>query len=430
MSPESIQAPISEVFKPKGWEVAGSQTDQVNVLANVMNLRDWRFSSIPIIRGGGIYRSTDRALTEQDRRSDLDFLSQSARMAIIPVKSPDSKKEALVFFPSERTAKPFSENFYAYRGLLARWLRENRPWRDKIGQDQFPLPQVLDHHRMADGRTVTVTEFRPNLQTLGSGSPRESVEEMDVSEISPQESRRLIRVLNYLNGDAEKFAEWIKAQGKVIDLSDKSWMNPDSRERFLRCKNWWRDRKTELTNWINEAADRYNGNDLDQLKKGLIETIDNNLPIFPNANGENPDGIGCSHVIAHGTVFAGNVHMDRSNGKEAEYTVSSGDRAHFGIPGDDPAPLIASAVKSPEIMSAMIDEFKKIQTETGRNMEIEMKGLGMHVMYRCIGAIKYYAQKPNYEGQEVRRLVTLVKSIIDSRAEGEWWKVIESFKKN
>lgn len=429
MSETGLTPPLSEVFTPQGWTVDGPQTGQISVLANFLNTRDLRLSQIPIIRGGGMYKSTEPKLLAPSGQEDRKFLSQSARLAIIPARNNIFGEEVLTFFPTERTEKPFSENFYTYRGIYARWLREKRSW-DKLSQTQFPLPQVLDHQILvADGRVITVTEYRQNLQSLGLGTARETVEEMDISKISIPESRKLIRLLNYLNGDAEEFTNWVKTQGGLLDLPEKSWVNPYNDDRFLRGKDWWQDRKAELVNWVNGASAMYSEIKLlDKFKEDLVATIDHNIPIFPKANGENPDGMGCSHVIAHGTVFPGQIHLTREDDREVEITTTGGDRAHFAIPGDDPAALIASAVKSPDYMSAMIDEFYDVQVAEGRNVDMEMRGLGMHLLYRCIGAIKYYSNKPNYEGKEAERLVKVVKSIVDNRAEGKWWKVIEDFK--
>ncbi len=395
-----------------GWHELGPNFAQIDVLKDFISSNGWDFpSKLSAIRGGGVLKIQDGILSAEDQT----YLSQRNRQAVIPISTGGKETDRLIFFPTEKTDSPFSANFTAYRSEFSRFLSER--W-DEEKEGIFPLPEVTDSRRLDDGRYINVTRYRPGLQGLGLGGPEAGVNRMDIGKLTPENLKQLVRVLDRMHVRTSEYMDWLNKEN--IILPDESWLHPRNPKRFLRGQEWWEERKKELGKWITDNKEIYQAIDGEfDFNKSLVEMIDNNKSLYPHVDGRIEDSsLVCETVVAHGTLYADQIHYTRDKDGRINFTVTGGDRAHYGLRGEMIDWLVTAAASSPKHQLAMIEEFNRLHPDLK-----ERRALAMHLMYRSIGAVGWYSR--NNKPDEAKRLARLVHDILETKGEGEWWKNLD-----
>lgn len=343
-----------------------------------------------VFRGGQIIAPYSAFFDKETR----DFLGTERSLAVIPIRSLNSEDiDSVLHYPSKPELIHFSANLNAYRDKVASIAEEN--WDATLGS--FPIPKAKYSERINDG-FITQTEYKHGISSLGMDGPINGVHQLDTRKISDDEVRQLVHVMDKIHIDSSEILE------NGYEALEESWLNKKNKKSFLRSGIWWihegynDDRLTELTKHIKSVKKDYEDFDSKFDFEGQLETmIRNNLPLYRNQDGttnEEDRKFLADTVVAHGTVFADNIHIRRRPNGKIDFTITGGDRCHFGLRGESIDALVSGCASNPDYMKALVEEFKKIQMETeGRDVKKEMRGLAMHVMYRCISEIPWYISK-------------------------------------
>lgn len=385
----------------------------------------FRLSDKLISLRGGRMLSPDRNMVGDEVGNHL---ASERSIAVIPaIEGNETQLNRVVHFPTEVNEIHFSANLAAYRALVA--IQAAIGW-DVTKLGKFPIPVALSSEKVDNGY-ATVTEYRPGINSLGLDGPKKGVHQLDTKKISLDEIRRLVRVLDAIHIDSGLFLEWlgsVRESNNQMSPPAESWLNNKNAKCALRGQEWWinpktdNDRLHELRGKIDEASALYQEADPQLDTKQALQTmIENNLKLYRHQDGHVEEGEGQflgESVVVHGTLNPDQIHIRQDSQTGAvNYTITGGDRSQlYGLRGQMIDWLVSSCAVSPDHQQALIEEFKKIQTDKGRDIEKEMRGLAMHVMYRCVSEAPWFVKEGKM--QEAKNLVKMTHDIL--KGEGIW----------
>lgn len=330
-------------------------------------------------KGGGIFEPAPGSVS---RKGQEYFAASGAKAIMLGHTKGSSEANALVHYPTKPEREVKDTNFFAYQTFAGDYLKQI--W-DKDAHGVNPLPGIIGHTQLEDGRHVVAVRFRRDYEPLGFTSPETGIHLMDTSRLSPDESRQLVRVIDAIHVPSSDFREWVR--NSDVPLPRKSWLHPDNPGYAFRGREWWispdgkDDRLMELHGKLDQTIGLYSDIDPDFDVHGAMESmIRENIVLYPDKDGSvlRPE-LAAEGVVVHGALYPDNVHMNRTQ-EGLSFTVSGGDRAQgYGLRGQAIDWLVTSAAASPEIQEAMIDEFFTLH-ESDR----DRRSLAMHVLYRSI----------------------------------------------
>lgn len=388
------------------------------------------------LRGGRMLAPQKQIIDDNTRK----HLAVERTIAVIPAIAEDGQQlNRIIHYPTEAKDIHFSANLAGYRELVAACAAGG--WNEKdLGTFPIPLASSTDPNEFftqhIDEGYVTVTEYRTGISSLGLDGPKKGIHQMNTKKISLEETRRLVRVLDVVHMESEGFLGWLDANEKKKVPPVESWLNENNARCALRGQEWWinesasDDRLRELKRLArgdvkeyqdvaSQIVDLYNETfEQDRFPALLESMIRNNLSLYRHQNGEIDDlNLVADTVVVHGTLNPDQIHIRQDSTGKINYTITGGDRAQlYGLRGQMIDWLVSGCAASPEHQNALIDEFMKIQKEQGRDEMKELRGLAMHVMYRCISETPWFVKEGKIT--EARNLVKMTQDILQGN--GIW----------
>jgi hypothetical protein len=353
-------------------------------------------------RGGGMLEPAAAELAPSYHK----YLAGERPIAVVPMKSEDGGKfEQVVHFPTRKENLPLDANLAAYKLHMGDFVFEH--WK-RNGLGNMPLVKVESVDTTQDGRYVTFAKYKPGLRGLGKGTGFIGIQEMDTKRITPEETKRLVHVLDAIHPPTDVFNAWLDETKRSIP--SESWISQQNPMVAMRGQEWWinetthKDRLTELSKKMTALESQYKAIDPAFVPATQLESfIRNNIQILPHQNGTVDDpSLAAEMVVAHGTIHPENVQQSTPrDGGTPNYTIVGGDRSHgMGVRGEMIDWLVASAAESPEHQNAMIEEFMKLYPS-----DKDKRGLAMQVLYRSIMSAPWFAsQKKEAELGNVAKL--------------------------
>ena len=351
-------------------------------------------------------------LTDADR----EYVAQDRSIAVIPADQNISGYESVIYFPTTIERSRFDANLAAYRKfahlVAARWKS------DELAPS--PIPPTKATNVLADGRYVTVTEYRDRIEGLGKGLAT-GIHELDTKKLPLIEIPRLLKVLDAIHVPSNDFLKWLQGSKIRIHIPPESWLASGNEKCALRGQEWWVNSDSQQDDRLKELqraagaqsvtgiySEVFPENNFPAL---LEEMVRNNLALYPHQDGTVDDSkLAGELVVVHGTLSPGNIHrkLDPETGT-AQYTITGGDRSQlYGHRGQMIDWLVSSCASSPDHQKALIDEFIKLHPD-----EKERRGLAMHVMYRSIMEAPWFAGQG--KEAEARNLIQLANNILNAK---------------
>lgn len=434
------------------------ETDSIlyGQLKKVADQNGLRLSDKPkALRGGGILglpvneTGVSRVPTTADPelKSLEEFLSSERHIAVIPAFEGETSEFNRLIFVLNHTEKTkhFGPNFEAWKTKYAAFLEKK--WKKDGKPGKCPVPPSVNTFQTQDGHTCIVTDYYDKYESLGSGEPDWAVHEADLKKLpNADHEAGWDNLLDALDSTAVPTEEFLGSD-EYKNIPD-SWLKEGNAQCALRNHEWWynpartyedentkyKDRLWELTEAINNplVKDIYEQEfgSTEEAARLLKKMIFNNLPLYRYQNGttkkeingvmvEKDEKLLGKSVVTLGTIYPGQVHksIDAETGM-AVYMFTGGDRAQlYGLRGQMIDWLVSSCAKSPAHQKALIRAFMRKYGSDPR----EMRGLAMHVMYRCISEAVHFGKKG--ETEEAGNLVELTKAIMTgdgSEWDGAW----------
>jgi len=364
------------------------------------------------LRGGRMLSPQEGILTDADR----EYVAQDRSIAVIPADQNISGYESVIYFPTTIERSRFDANLAAYRKfahlVAARWKS------DELAPS--PIPPTKATNVLADGRYVTVTEYRDRIEGLGKGLAT-GIHELDTKKLPLIEIPRLLKVLDAIHVPSNDFLKWLQGSKIRIHIPPESWLASGNEKCALRGQEWWVNSDSQQDDRLKELqraagaqsvtgiySEVFPENNFPAL---LEEMVRNNLALYPHQDGTVDDSkLAGELVVVHGTLSPGNIHrkLDPETGT-AQYTITGGDRSQlYGHRGQMIDWLVSSCASSPDHQKALIDEFIKLHPD-----EKERRGLAMHVMYRSIMEAPWFAGQG--KEAEARNLIQLANNILNAK---------------
>jgi hypothetical protein len=241
---------------------------------------------------------------------------------------------------------------------------------------------------------------------------------LDAEQISTDETRQLVHVLDAIHPNANEFGAWMESQN--VHVPKESLLDKDNPMMALRGQEWWvnpsapADRLRELTVKAKALEKEFTAIDPTfKAEPALTQFIQNNLSILPHQNGTVDSSDVADHLrVVHGALYPGNINRsDTADRTKKYFTITGGDRSHIGLAGESIDWLVASAAASPAHQEALISEFMKLHPD-----DTDKRGLAMHVLYRALSESTWHAS--HSPASDVRNLAKLSYDILSGN--GVW----------
>ena len=351
---------------------------------------------------------------------DKKHVSVERGIGVFPLSRIEGGKiEDVGHWPTEKGQRKFSANLAGWRGSVAKVAAEG--WKtEKFGE--FPIPIANRVKEIDDGYAV-FTDYFPGFVSLGKDGPKWVIHQLDTSKVTPDDLRRVVRILDAIHPTTKTYLE---KRGQEAPI--ESWANEKNPQCGLRGREWFINEKTnndrlhELWGKIDAAPEIFSAVDPEfDFKKGLETFIRNNLPLYRKQDGTIDDPADEKYlgedVVAHGTIFADNMGIKRDSKGKLHLGLFGGDRMQLiARRGQMIDAMVSGCANNSDYQDVIIEEFRTIQVEKGRDVEKEMRAAGMHINYRCLSEIPEYVKAGKIrEAQNLARL-----SLKIMKGEGIW----------
>ena len=407
------------------WNEIG---EKAKGLKDWITSRGWKIAGI--LNGGDLYKAEGVQIKE-----DQKVLYSDRPFAV--VVTDDGK---VVHWPTEkmttdeRNEKRLDANLAAYREVYADFL-ETQDSIKKLGYNPIPkASQVIE----VDGKYVTVVDFANGLHSLGQGSPAEGIHEFNTRFLSPRDMEGLVRAIDAAHVSSKEFyarvdqsripdRSWFKEGFKICFRGKEWWFNKTKRKENATQGKQVGNEEQEYGDRLGELYEKVRGSaemsrlvhevapELD-FRKALEGMIVNNQFLYPPQKAQIAE-LNDMMVVVHGTICPDNIQAFLGKDGKMRYLLSSGDRSQgVGLRGQEIDWLVSACAASPEHQYALINAFIKIQAENHRNVELEKRGLAMHILYRAISEGRWFADKG--KTKEAENLVRLSRDILEGN--GVW----------
>jgi hypothetical protein len=407
------QRPIRRYESPLHVQWKVQDKEKMSELTDVLAKHD-RMIAEPFsaFRGGGIVKPN---ASELDPGYGL-FLTSDRGMMVAPVVSEKGGKLTdVVHVPTQKESPIRNDaNLAAYKQYVGRFVYEH--W-DK-SQGPPPIPEVTAVDTLPNGQYVTMDRYRPYLRGIGKGNGSMALHVLDAEQISTDETRQLVHVLDAIHPNANEFGAWMESQN--VHVPKESLLDKDNPMMALRGQEWWvnpsapADRLRELTVKAKALEKEFTAIDPTfKAEPALTQFIQNNLSILPHQNGTVDSSDVADHLrVVHGALYPGNINRsDTADRTKKYFTITGGDRSHIGLAGESIDWLVASAAASPAHQEALISEFMKLHPD-----DTDKRGLAMHVLYRALSESTWHAS--HSPASDVRNLAKLSYDILSGN--GVW----------